>query len=56
MHRRCENCGAYLDAGEICDCINENAAPDVQDPEAAQMNITSNNIATQINFVNEKEK
>lgn len=55
MHRRCECCGAYLDPGEICDCIKE-AASDVEDPKAAQMNITSNNITTQINFVNEKEK
>ena len=56
MYRKCECCGANLDAGEICDCRKENAAPDGSDPEAAQVNITSNNITTQINFVNEKEK
>ena len=43
MHRRCENCGAYLDPGEICDCIKE-AAPDGSDPEAAQMNIITDNL------------
>ena len=35
MRRRCQNCGAYLDPGEICDCEKEEAAPDVEDPKAA---------------------
>lgn len=37
MYRKCPYCGANLDPGEKCDC-NENAAPDVEDPEAAQVN------------------
>lgn len=37
LYRRCPECGASLDPGEICDCI-KNAAPDGSDPEAAQVN------------------
>lgn len=55
MYRRCENCGANLDAGEICDCRKENAAPDGSDPEAAHVIKYTNNITNQICFVNEKE-
>lgn len=36
--RICPECGAHLDPCEICDC-RKNAAPDEQDPEAAQMKI-----------------
>lgn len=35
MLRTCPDCGANLDPGEICDC-RKNAAPDVEDPEAAK--------------------
>ena len=44
MYRKCHFCGANLDPGEICDC-REKAAPDVEDPEAAQMKIITNNLA-----------
>lgn len=44
MYRKCPFCGANLDPGEICDC-KEKAAPDVEDPEAAQMKIITNNLA-----------
>lgn len=27
-YRQCPFCGAYLDPGEICDCVNEKTAPD----------------------------
>lgn len=37
MRRRCPDCGAYLDPGEICDCI-EKAAPELEPLEAAQVN------------------
>jgi hypothetical protein len=37
MRRRCPDCGAYLDPGEICDC-REKAAPKLEPLEAAQVN------------------
>ena len=55
MYRKCPFCGANLDPGEICDC-KEKAAPDVEDPEAAQMKIITNNLAERNYFVNKKEQ
>jgi hypothetical protein len=51
MYRKCPYCGATLDPGEKCDC-NENAAPDVEDPEAAQMKTINDNLTDPNNFVN----
>lgn len=56
MHRKCENCGAYLDAGEICDCKKEDAAPDGSDPEAAQMNFITDNLPNNSEKVKEESK
>ena len=53
MHRKCPNCGAILDPGEICDCRKENAASDVEDPKAAQMNIITNNLSNNSEKVKE---
>ena len=44
MYRRCPWCGAYLDPGEICNCKKE-AAPDVEDPEAALVKTIKNTLA-----------
>ena len=51
MYRICPWCGAYLDPGEICDCKKE-AAPDVEDPEAALMKT----IKATLPNINEKVK
>lgn len=51
MYRKCPYCGASLDPGEKCDCKKE-TAPDVEDPEAAQMKIINDNLADPNNFVN----
>jgi hypothetical protein len=52
MYRKCPYCGAALDPGEKCDC-NEKAAPDVEDPEAAQVKTTKNNITENKTIVKE---
>ena len=54
-YKVCDLCGATLDPGEKCDC-NENSAPDVEDPEAAQMKIIKDNLADPNNFVNKRSK
>ena len=56
MYRKCEYCGANLDAGEICDCRKENAAPDGSDPETAQMNIITDNLPNNSEKVKEDNK
>lgn len=39
-YRPCPYCGDNLDPGEICDCQKkEDAAPELEPPEAAQVNI-----------------
>ncbi len=55
MYRRCPWCGANLDPGEICDC-RKNAAPDVEDPEAALMKTITNNLTESNRNVKEDEK
>ena len=52
MYRKCPFCGANLDPGEICDC-KEKAAPDVEDPEAAQVNDFTKSITEKNIFVKE---
>jgi hypothetical protein len=37
--KRCPHCGSYLDPGERCDCSIEKAAPVIEAPEAAKVNI-----------------
>lgn len=55
MYRVCPYCGSCLDPSEICDC-RKNAAPDVEDPEAAQMKTIKDNLADPNNFVNKRSK
>ena len=55
MYRICPCCGAYIDPREICDCKKE-TAPDVEDPEAAQMKTIKDNLADPNNFVNKRSK
>lgn len=52
MYRKCPYCGASLDPCEQCDC-KEEAAPDEADPEAAQMNIITNNLSNNFGKVKE---
>lgn len=51
MHRRCPDCGAYLDPGEICDC-REKAAPELEPLEAAQVNDFTRSITEKNEYVN----
>jgi hypothetical protein len=55
MYRKCPYCGANLDPGEICDCKKE-AAPDVEDPEAAQVNDFTDILAKKQTIVKEEVK
>ena len=52
MPRRCSYCGFYIDPGEICDC-KKDAAPELEPPEAAQVNDFTESIAEENKIVKE---
>jgi hypothetical protein len=53
LPRRCPYCGFYIDPGEICDCKKE-AAPELEPPEAAQVNDFTESITEENIFVNKR--
>lgn len=52
MYRRCESCGANLDAGEICDCKKEVASSGAN-TESDTENTSTDNLPNNIEKVKE---